>query len=87
VYSGKSQNSFHQTISVNSFIWRPKRLVTLLNVYALYKYVYLSIYLSIYHVTVKFDMIVTVDLQLRRIRVNTDDDLRACKLQSVATSK
>jgi len=30
---------------------------------------------------------VTVDLQLRRIRVNTDDDLRACKLQSVATSK
>lgn len=80
VYSGKSQNSFHQTISV-------KRLVTLLNVYALYKYVYLSTYLSIYHVTVKFDMIVTVDLQLRRIRVNTDDDLRACKLQSVATSK
>ena len=61
--------------------------MTLLNVYALYKYVYLSIYLSIYHVTVKFDMIVTVDLQLRRIRVNTDDDLRACKLQSVATSK
>jgi len=50
-------------------------------------FIYLSIYLSIYHVTVKFDMIVTVDLQLRRIRVNTDDDLRACKLQSVATSK
>jgi len=31
-----------QTISENSFIWRPKRLVTLLNVY-INKFIYLSI--------------------------------------------